>query len=101
MPRARKNQRRYKVLDHHCIGRACLELRSCAILGSRWGGGRRISGWSDECARRMFHGCPSSDDRPYSEELAKQRKAEGWFYVPGQWTTLLNSKENEGINASA
>lgn len=68
----------YSVLDEKCIGCECLRLGSYQSRGATLSGSRNTGSYDQCCMTRAYHGCPSEADRGYSQELAKQRKSEGY-----------------------
>ena len=78
-----KTKTRYCVLDSQCIGRDCLVLgvfqhRSMMTVG----GSRNTGDVTACCMTRAYRGCPLTEAKmQYDEEVAKERKAEGWRVV--------------------
>lgn len=73
----RKDGKQYWVVAPECIGRDCLALGSYQHRAPVSGGGSRSTGSPDTlcCLTNAYRGCPAV--RPYSTELAEQRRKEG------------------------
>lgn len=69
--------KKYWMVDAKCIGCKCFAPGLFQHRGAT-GSGSRNTGTPDSpvCLNNAYHGCP--DDRGYSEDVEKQRKAEGW-----------------------
>ena len=71
-------KQKYDFRDSDCIGRHCWAPGPYYHRGATSGGSRATGDCSHCCLSRAYRGCPT-DAR--LNELAKQRKEEGWKQV--------------------
>lgn len=71
------NKNGYYVIDKDCIGRFCFQPGQYQHRAATSSGSRATGAYSFTCMHNAYHGCPSPLPEP-SDELKKQRKAEGW-----------------------